>query len=229
MIAVLSSLIAEEFSRKTNIDAIALSPYEALDAPVSTHADMLICRIEDTVFTYNSYYNNNVELFLKIKEKYKLVLIDGCKREYPHDIKLNVLTVGKNLFGRLDSVAREVLDCAKENGYKLINVKQGYSACSSLVVNENAVITSDIGIYNALIEENIKALLVSTHSISLPGYNCGFIGGAGGVLDNVAYFFGDIREHADCNKIITFLKSENCTVFSILGGGVYDFGGIKFL
>ena len=229
MIAVLSSLIAEEFSRKTNMDTIALSPYEALDAPVGTHADMLICRIEDTVFTYNGYYNNNTELFSKIKEKYKLVLIDGCKREYPHDIKLNVLTVGKNLFGRLDSVAREVLDCAKENGYALINVKQGHSACSSLVVNENAVITSDIGIYNALVEENIKALLVSTHSISLQGYNCGFIGGAGGVLDNVAYFFGDIREHDDCDKILAFLKSEKCDVFSILGGGVYDFGGIKFL
>ena len=82
MIAVLSSLIAEEFSRKTNIDIIALPPYEALDAPVGAHADMLICRIEDTVFTYNSYYNNNVELFLKIKEKYKVVLIDGCKKEY---------------------------------------------------------------------------------------------------------------------------------------------------
>ncbi len=229
MIAVLSSLIAEEFSRKTNMDTIALSPYEALDAPVGSHADMLICRIEDTVFTYKGYYNNNTELFSKIKEKYKLVLIDGCKREYPHDIKLNVLTVGKNLFGRLDSVAREVLDCAKENGYTLINVKQGYSACSSLVVNENAVITSDIGIYNALVEENIKALLVSTHSISLQGYNCGFIGGAGGVLDNVAYFFGDIREHDDCDKILAFLKSEKCDVFSISGGGVYDFGGIKFL
>ena len=229
MTAVLSSLIADEFSRKTNIDVIALKPYDLLDAPVGTHADMLICKIEDTVFTFKDYYYNNVELFLKIKEKCKVVLVEGCKREYPHDVKLNVLLVGKNLFGRLDSVAKEVLECAKENGYKLINVKQGYAACSCLVVNENAVITSDIGIYSALLKESIKALLVSTESITLSGYSCGFIGGSGGVFDNVLYIFGDIKSHIDCDRITHFLKSENCTVFSILGGGVYDFGGIKFL
>ena len=82
MTAVLSSLIADEFSRKTNIDVIALKPYDLLDAPVGTHADMLICKIEDTVFTFKDYYYNNVELFLKIKEKYKVVLVEGCKRGF---------------------------------------------------------------------------------------------------------------------------------------------------
>ncbi len=229
MLALISEQISDEFSKKTNISVLALPPYERLDTPVSSHADMLICKIEDTVFTFRDYYYNNVDLFLEIEKKYKLALVDGCKREYPFDIKLNVLVLGNRLFGRLDSVAPEVLECARANGYTLHNVKQGYSACSSLVISDNAVITSDIGIYNALLSEGINALLVTTESSKLNGYNCGFIGGAGGVFDNRAYFFGDIRCHPDFEKIDEFLREQNCIAFSILGGGVYDFGGIKFL
>lgn len=229
MFAVLSSLVSECFFEKTNIPVLPLEPYQAFDSPVRTHADMLICKIEDTVFTYRDYYYNNVELFSKIEEKYKVIRIDGGKREYPNDIKLNVLVIGKGIYGRLDKVSDEVLDFAKSNGYTLTSVNQGYSACSTLVINEKSAITSDIGIYNALLKNGINSLFVTTEGIKLEGYNCGFIGGAGGVLGNTAYFFGDIKFHPDYEKIQEFLKEQNCTEISILGGGVYDFGGIKFL
>ena len=229
MLAVLSSQISEEFSKKTNIPSLALAPYDALDTPVASHADMLICKLQDTIFTYRDYYYNNVELFSEIEKSYKVVKVEGCKREYPNDIKLNVLVIGKRIFGKLDFLADEIVDFAMKNGYTLHNVKQGYSACSTLVINEKAAITSDLGIYNSLIAEEINALLVTTESIILNGYNCGFIGGTGGVFGNVAYFFGDIKMHPDYIKINNFLKEHNCTVVPVLGGGVYDFGGIKFI
>ncbi len=229
MFAVLSSLIADEFYKKSNISVLPLLPYDMLDNPVSSHADMLICKIDDTVFTYFDYYYNNVELFSKIEEKYRVIKINGCEREYPGDIKLNVLVIGKLLLGKLDFVAKEILEYASENGYTLVNVKQGYAACSTLVLNENAAITSDVGIHSALCLHGVKSLLVSTESIKLDGYNCGFIGGAGGAFGGVAYFFGDIKSHVDYDKIDEFLRMQNCTAFSILGGGVFDFGGIKFI
>ena len=229
MVAVLSSQISESFFEKTNIKTLGLLPYDKLDTPVSSHSDMLLCVIENTVFTYNDYYYNNVELFEKIEKKYKVIKVFGCGREYPNDVKLNVLVIGKMIIGRLSSVASEVLDFAKKNGYKLIDVKQGYAACSTLVINEKAAITSDIGIHNALTKNGISSLYVTTSSITLDGYSCGFIGGAGGVYDGVAYFFGDIKNHVDYAKIEKFLSEQNCAVFPILGGGVYDFGGIKFL
>lgn len=229
MLAIVSSLVSERFYEKTNIESVPLLPYERLDTPVCTHPDMLICKIENTVFTYSDYYYNNVELFSKIKEKYTLTLVDGCEREYPNDIKLNVLVIGKRIFARLDSTSCELLDFARSSGYSLYNVKQGYSACSTLVINENSAITSDIGIYNALINANIDALFVTTESIKLDGYSCGFIGGAGGAIGNTVYFFGDIKMHPDYEKIDTFLKKQKFDYFSILGGGVYDFGGIKLL
>ena len=229
MVAVLSSQVSKSFFEKTNINTLSLKPYSLLDTPVSSHADMLLCVIENTVFTYNDYYYNNVELFEKIEEKYNVIKVFGCEREYPGDVKLNVLVMGKTIVGRLSSVAEEIVDFARQNGYTLVDVKQGYAACSTLVINKNAAITSDFGIHNALIKNGIKSLFVSTSSITLDGYNCGFIGGSGGVSHGVAYFFGDIKNHVDFEKISEFLKEQNCTVFSILGGGVYDFGGIKFL
>lgn len=230
MLAALSKQIANEFAEKTGIESLSLEEYSRLDTPVSSHADMLICKIENTVFCYEDYYLDNKSLFEKIENNYKVVKVSKkCSKDYPNDIGLNALVIGKTVFSRLDFCAKEILDYARENGYKLINVNQGYSACSTLVLNQRSAITSDISIYNALINEGFDALLIVSKGIELKGYNCGFIGGAGGVYNNTAYFFGDISLHQDFSKISSFLKEYNCKIVSILSGGVYDFGGIKFL
>ena len=230
MLAILSTQIANEFAKITGIETLPLEEYSRLDAPVSSHADMLICKIENTVFCYKDYYLDNKSLFEKIENNYKVVTVSKkCFKDYPNDIGLNVLVIGKSIFSRLDSTAKEILDYAKEKGYKLVNVNQGYSACSTLVINDKSAITSDISIYKALINEGFRALLVSSNDILLKGYNCGFIGGAGGVYNNTAYFFGDISLHCDYSRILSFLEENNCQIKSILSGGVYDFGGIKFL
>ena len=230
MFVALSSQIAEEFQKKTGFDVLALNEYSALDAPVSSHADMLLCVIDNNVFCYNEYYNKNISIFEKIEKKYNVIKIEKeCLNEYPNDVALNVLIIGKTIFSRLDSTAREIIEYAKNNGYKLVNVKQGYTCCSTLVLNEKSAITSDVGIYNTLKKEGYNALLVSNEVIELKGYNCGFIGGVGGVYSNTVYFFGDISMHPEYEKISSFLEENNCKIISILSGGVYDFGGIKFL
>lgn len=230
MIALLSTQVANEFAKKTGIEVLALKEYRRLDTPVSSHVDMLICKIENTVFCYEDYYLENRSMFEKIENNYKVVKVSKkCSRKYPNDIGLNALVIGKKIFSRLDSTAKEIVDYAEENGYKLVNVNQGYSACSTLVLNEGSAITTDISIYKALINEGCSALLVTSEGIELKGYNCGFIGGAGGVYNNTAYFFGDISLHCDYSRILSFLEENNCQIKSILSGGVYDFGGIKFL
>ena len=230
MIAITSSLIAKEISKNININVASLPSYDKLDSPVSTHADMLVCVIDDSVFVYEDYYNNNEETFSCLGKNYKIVKVrKECKKKYPNDISLNVLVIKKKIFARLDSVADEIIDYAKENGYKLINVSQGYSACSTLVVNTNSAITGDKGIYEALLNEGVNALLVKNDTIKLPGYSCGFIGGAGFVFKNKAMFFGEIENHPDFLEIRDFLKNENVDCISILKGDVYDFGGVKVL
>ncbi len=230
MIAMLSYEIAEKFTNETGIKSIALPSYDRLDAPVSSHADMLICKIDNKIFCYNDYYLNNKGIFSSLENKYEIVRVEKpCMKKYPEDIALNVLIVGKRLFCNEKHTANEIKEYAKENGYKIINVSQGYSACSTLVIDDYHTITADKGMYKVLLNEKIDTLLISNDKITLNGYNCGFVGGSGGILNKTAYFFGDITTLDDFDKIMSFLKDNNCNIFCISMTDVYDFGGIKFV
>ena len=227
MFAILSSKISEKFYEKTKINVLSLPPYDRLDEPVSTHADMLISVIENTLFTYEDYYFENEKMFEKLGSYYKVVKVKHkCAKKYPEDIGLNVLVVDKKIFANLKNTAKEIIDFANENGYRLINVNQGYAACSTLALNGGAI-TSDISTHNALLKEGINSLLISTNGINLPGYNCGFFGGATGVYDDKIYVFGSLKSLPDNEKIFNFISELNYKVVEILPEEVYDFGGIK--
>lgn len=229
MIAVLSSLISKKFEQFTGIRALPLKPFSKLDLPVSTHADMLLCVLDNRVFCYKDYFFDNVSLFEGLMQKnYQITIIDkDCKKKYPNDIALNVLVIGKTLFCNEKYTANEILTYAKDREYKIINVKQGYSACSTFVIDKKHAITADMGMKRALEKENIDVTLISNEGIKLDGYNYGFIGGSGVIIDDTAYFFGNIKTHPDFEKIRKALDNKNIKIFSILPNDVYDFGGIK--
>ena len=230
MIAVLSEKISEEFEKITKIKSFGLKSFENLDFPVNTHADMLICKIENTVFCYEKYYYSNKEIFDNIESLgYKINLVSKeCNKNYPNDIALNVLVMGKTIFCKVKNTANELLTFAKENGYKIVDVKQGYSACSTLVLDENHAITIDKTIEKALKNENKEVILISSENIRLDGYNCGFIGGSCGVYDNKFFIFGKLDRISEHEKIEKLLKKLNFEKTEILNGEVYDFGGVKF-
>lgn len=229
MVALLSQDIALEFEKATGIKAIALPKYEKLDDPVSSHADMLVCVLEDHIFFYSDYYDKNKEIFKKISG-YKIVLVEKeCKSKYPNDIGLNVLVIGKKIFCNVKNTASEILALAKKDNYEIIDVKQGYSACSTMVLDENHAITGDNGMCKVLINSGIETLLIDPKEIRLDGYNHGFVGGSVGVLDKNAYFFGEIKALSDGEKMIKFLKKTGIEEKYISKNQLFDFGGIKFL
>ena len=229
MVAILSQDVASEFEKRTKIKTIALPRYERLDAPVSSHADMLLCVLENRIFIYSDYYNENKELFNPIKG-YRIVPVQKeCKKEYPNDIGLNVLIIGKKIFCNIDNTAKEILSFAKEQGYEIIHVKQGYSACSTLVIDEKNALTGDNGMYKSLTENGVNTLLISPVEIKLDGYNHGFIGGSVGIFAKKAYFSGDVSTLSDGEKIVEFLKSSKCEIIELTKEQIFDFGGIKFL
>ncbi|MBQ8545529.1 MAG: hypothetical protein IJ437_01150 [Clostridia bacterium] len=230
MVAVLSEQVAKAFEEKTKIKVISLPPYDKLDAPVSSHADMLMCVIDNNIFFYKDYYQKNSVLFKGVSEKYNVILTEKeCKSDYPYDIGLNVLVIGKKIFCNKKHTAKEILDYANTSGYEIIDVKQGYSACSTLVINDNCAITGDKGMQKALEKECIKTTLISPNKIALNGYNHGFIGGSVGVSQNKLYFFGEVENIDEFAQIFSILKREKCEYIPIFSGKVCDFGGIKFL
>ena len=120
--------------------------------------------------------------------------------KYPDNIILNAKVVGKHLIGKIASLDKNLVEYCINNGYELIDVNQGYSACSCLKVNENAIITADNSIYKALIKTDIDVLKISSGNIRLIDSKReeeGFIGGASVNLGDSILFFGDIRKHPD--------------------------------
>jgi hypothetical protein len=229
MIVALSKDIALQFTKETGIISYPLNPYSLLDKPVSSHADMLICKIDNVVFCYEDYYLDNKEVFLKIFEQgYTIKFVSSkCEREYPNDIALNALIIGKKIFCNKKHIAPEILNYATENNYEIIAISQGYSACSTLVINEKSAITGDVGVAKALEKHGIEVALIDTSKIILKGYNIGFIGGASGVIDDKIYLFGPDEIIKNNMKAMSLITKYNFQIIPILHDQVYDFGGIK--
>ena len=208
-----------------------LLPYSKLDSPVSSHPDTLLCIIDNVVFCYEEYYYENEDLFKDIINLgYEVVKTKhSCDKKYPKDIGLNALIIGKKIFCNKKFIAKELLEFGEKNGYKIINVKQGYSACSTFVVDEKNAITSDLGMKKALNDEKIKVEIIPNDNIILEGYNCGFIGGSGFVLKNTAYFFGKIKNEKEYECVNNILKELNVDIVSLIDDKLHDYGGIKII
>ena len=198
-----------------------------LQKPVSTHPDMTFCHLG---MNYAVVEKNSFKYYNELLKKYDFHIIQGknyVDPEYPKDIALNCVIINGILFHRLDSTDKAVLEYAYENSLKLVNVSQGYTKCSTVIIDKNSVITSDEGLFRAYKREGIDALFVSYEGIKLDGYSNGFIGGAGGMISrNTLAFYGNISDYKDYNIINEFLTGKKISVKSLSDSVLYDYGSI---
>lgn len=213
---------------------VVLLPRDNRLAPqVSSHADMLIFTLENTVFCNKAYYENNRSVFERIEEYgYKIDASEfTVSNEYPNDIALNQATIEKNIIGRKDSCAESILKHAKLFGYAYKNIKQGYAKCSTLVLNENAIITADKNIVSAAKALGRDSLLIKNgiDEIKLKGYDYGFIGGASTVYNNNVFFFGNLMLHSQFKEISEFCQKHGFSTISLGKEALCDIGGAIML
>lgn len=194
------------------------------------HADMQCIQVEDTIFVLQNC-NQLIKQLQSITNK--VVVSSGfAYGKYPDNILLNAKIIGKNLIGKIDFLDKKLVDYCIKNGYKLINVNQGYSGCSILKVTDSAIITSDESIYKALQNTDIDVLKISQSGITLSDAKMGeqgFIGGASVNLNNSILFFGDIRKHEDYSKIKEFCECRNISIMKIDDFNLTDIGGAILL
>lgn len=162
---------------------------------------------------------------------------------YPSDIPYNVCIVGNNAihnFKHTDTVLKMYLE---GHGFNLINVEQGYTNCSTVVLDDNSCITSDIGIARALMDNGIDTLYVSEPDIKLKRRSNkmfikesqmsfenspmqGFIGGAMARLGDTVILFGDVNNLINGNKIKNFVEKKGLKFHNFEGLEVVDYGGV---
>ena len=152
--------------------SVKLPKNTRLSAAVASHTDMLILRIGKELFSTAEYCEENEELFLSLRKllpSYTLrFTADEQGAEYPRDVALNALVLGKNIFARESSLSALVKERSESLGYRIINVNQGYPACTVLKLNDEAVITADCGIEHVLKEHGARVTLIDKGNISLP-------------------------------------------------------------
>ncbi len=127
---------------------------------------------------------------------------------YPHDIAYNAACTGRYFIHNLKYTAPELIRAVRDTGMRMIDVKQGYSKCSTVIVDEQSVITYDRGIASACRDAGMDVLTVRPGHVLLPGYNTGFIGGASGRIGDTILFYGDLSAHPDFEAIAAFIRSR---------------------
>lgn len=200
---------------------IKLPKFDRLQNGVASHADMLLFFYKGVLYTHREYYEKNREIFDLVDADVKTT-DEPVSNEYPKDILFNaVLTCNNTLFSKSSSTSKMITVLAD----KKVNVRQGYTACSTCRIDDNNFITTDSGLYKAYIENGINSLLVEKADILLPEYDCGFIGGCSVVLEESVCFFGNIEEHRDYKSIKNFIEKCGKKVISLSDEKLIDIGG----
>ncbi len=208
-----------------------LPPDPCLPEPVSSHPDMLLFGLADTLVTYRTYYHSAKDILdaLCVCTGKRLCLTDHPRgKVYPQDVGLNALPVtvsesARYLLARPASLAAEALDLAKAADYTFLPVKQGYTGCSGLAVN-GTLLTGDPSLRKAAAAVGIPVQMVDDRAILLPGYDHGFIGGSGGVWEKTILLCGKPGE--------SVLAAIRCCpaidqVICLGDGPLFDCGGIR--
>ncbi|MEL7654524.1 MAG: DUF6873 family GME fold protein [Bacillota bacterium] len=197
----------KEFLQKKGCKLIEIKKTDAVYDAVSSHGDIYLCKLGDELVVARE------ELSL-IQDKLQNNLVaysEGvCELgyQYPLNIKYNAVQLGDYLIHNTKYTDPQILARAEELGLKLLNVKQGYTKCNLVIVDDHSVITSDEGITGVLTEHGIEVLLVGKGYVRLSGFPYGFLGGASGKVDNEIIFNGNLSAHPDYEKIKEFISAK---------------------
>ena len=193
-------------------------PCEAVSEPISMHADIFLCKLGTEL--KSPVFHGNADLL-------------GA--QYPADVLYNAVVTERFMICNIKTVCKDIIDATKYiyPDIKIINVKQGYTKCNMVVLDDSHFITEDAGIAKAIADlaekehlEGLECLLVRPGYVKLPGYDRGFIGGASGRIGNDIWFNGDISQHPDFDRIKAFIDKCGLGLRYLPGAELTDIGSI---
>lgn len=239
----------KNFIRQSGYNIVEVDYPDHVSAPVSTHPDIFICKME---FPTN---NNNSKIFFGDIKK--------LGNKYPDEAIYNACATGKYFVHNLKISDSDILDWAEQNGLEFVDVPQGYTRCNLLPVGPSNFITSDMGIFKALNNLNnvgADVLLISNKNVALAGYEYGFLAGCAAIISSdldleslnsgktcidfgflvhsdhgvseiksekhTVLFNGDLSAHPDFKKISDFINSCGLSVAWVQNKELSDIGSI---
>lgn len=225
--AIIDSRVSEEIQKNLSnlgLEIILMPPSSLVAEPISSHPDIQLFIHGNTAFLQPEIPLD----FIRSIEKYCDIHLCSIKpgSEYPLDIAYNIACTGNTAIHKISETAPEIKKYFSEKNINLINTAQGYTRCSTLIVDSNSIITADKSIYKASVSSGIDSLLITPGFIDLPGYKYGFIGGTSGVLDKTVLFSGTIDHHPDSVTIREFIENRGMSMRYLSCNPAVDIGTI---
>lgn len=209
--------------KKLKYNVLLCPPSSMLQSAICGHPDMLLNVIDKrSILVHKDMDLNFINILSKLGYKVNLSK-NSLSYSYPQDIILNAVNLENVFVHKLKYTDPELENAVSKK--QLINVKQGYTKCSTAVISKNAIITSDRTIEKSLREANFDVLWVPAGDILLPGFDYGFIGGCCGVLEEgLLGFYGNLKYYAYGDKIMEFLKKHHVEAVFLRDGKLIDRG-----
>lgn len=192
---------------------------------VASHPDIYMCSFGNEIIISPE----QSELMENILIKHKINYSRGSSYlgyRYPANIKYNGARIGNYFVHNLKYTDELLLKKAKEINLRMINVKQGYSKCSLVAVDDESVITADRGMEKQLKKHGIEVLTINQGSVMLKGFDYGFLGGASGRIGDKVIFNGNLELHPDFEKIVRFIEARKLKVVYFKDYPLEDIGSV---
>lgn len=207
MISLVMSDKYKEFCDEFKIKGYNVLPTDTISEflfPEQKHADMQILTINNNIFLLEEC----TFLKQKLSEYNPIISSKKANGKYPDNVQMNFLYLNNTLYGKLSVMSDELKSYCMDNEIQLVNVNQGYCRCSTLIVDEKAVITADSSIEKVLKNNGVEVLKIEEGSVVIDGFDYGFIGGASAKAGDIIFFFGNITNHPDYIKIKNFIEKH---------------------
>lgn len=215
----------KEYLKSKRYELIEVKKTEAVYEAVSAHSDIYLCKIYGELVVAPVQVPLMREDLLRCGVSY-YEGVDRVGYKYPANIRYNAAQVGRHLIHDTRYTDPAILNIARELGMKLVRVKQGYTKCNLVVVDDNSVITSDPGLAAAMEKQGIEVLMIAQGHVGLPGLPYGFLGGASGKVDYEIIFNGNLSAHPDFESIRKFIRQRGLRVTWFEDYPLEDIGSI---
>ncbi len=199
---------------------------DLVSRPICAHSDVLYRKLESKTILISSCQMENKPYLERLG--YTVLVCKELAPGYKTESLLNFIINDKYIIKNEKTAINLSSEYCTDK--IILNVKQGYTCCSTLMIKEDVYITDDENIFNVITSAGLDCLKKEKGDIELTGYDYGFIGGASVKLkDNRILFFGDIENKIEKDKIIRYLKKNDMEPIFISGKKLKDIGSALIL
>lgn len=228
-IIIASSLMPDEARQSlANMgEVVWLEPNSTVYPSISTHPDIFFCQYEPDKLVFAPDTKSE---YIAALHKAGVKMTKGKSHlgnAHPDTVQYNACALRNTLIHNLKYTDNRILEIFE--GKTQINVKQGYTRCNLLALNENAFITSDEGIRNELLKHGFEVLYIDPHQIRLEGHDYGFFPGCCGVWRNQLVVCGSTDRLKEKKELYVFMDRHGFEINELYKGELVDLGSILFL